>query len=99
MAYSTASTPHGIADDQEFWRLLRLALLDPAFEHLDPFRRPCTVAGHRAALEDLGDRGSVGLDIGVRPQIECSAHRVAILLSEQRLDVGVEADLGWGHGH
>ena len=28
-------------------RLLRFAILDPALEHLDPLRRPRTVARHR----------------------------------------------------
>src|SRR5580704_17273664 len=45
----------------DIWRstyssLLRLALLDPALEQLDAFRRPGTVTRHGAILQALGDR-------------------------------------------
>src|ERR1700722_15828126 len=74
--------------------LLGRALPDPAFEQCDPIRGPCAVARHGAVLHLPGDGRSVGFDVGVGPQIECTAHRIPILFPEQRLDVGVEADLG-----
>jgi hypothetical protein len=40
----------GVASDP----LFRLALLDPAFEQLDPFRGPGPVARHGAILDLLG---------------------------------------------
>ena len=65
---------------------------DPTFECLDSFLRPSAVARHRAFPQSVQNRVGVPADILVRPEVEREGHRSSILLTEQRLDVGVEAE-------
>src|ERR671936_2636006 len=71
--------------------LRRHAGLDPPAEESDPLRRPGAIAWHRTAFEPLQDVVRVAAHILVVPQVEGEIHRVAIHLSEQRLDVVFEA--------
>jgi hypothetical protein len=66
--------------------------LRPAFEDPDPLPWPCSVAWHSSGLHALEDRLGVRADVVVGPEVECELHRLAVALSEQWLDVLLEAD-------
>src|ERR1700690_1347889 len=70
---------------------LRLtASLDPAPEHGDALDRPCTVAGHVAALGCGEDRLRILLHSLVVPEVEQEGHRPSITLAEEWLDIDCE---------
>src|SRR5699024_9479325 len=66
------------------------AALDPLTEDRDALGGPGSVAWHRAGLEPVEDGVGVGRDVVERPEIEGEAHRIAVALAEQRLDVLLE---------
>src|SRR6266516_4727311 len=65
----------------------RLAAGDPGSERRDLLLWPGAVARHAARLEAFQDRVRVLADVGVLPQVEGEAHRLAVGAPEQRLDV------------
>src|SRR5579862_6697760 len=67
-------------------------LIDPASEEVEPILRPGTVARHRAGLERGEDPGGGVPDVVVGEEVEVRLHRVAVLLPEERPDIGREAD-------
>src|SRR4029453_2783593 len=76
-----------------------LSRVDPPFENGDPVLGPCSVARHRPRAQASENRVGVRGHVLVRPEVEREAHRAAIALTEERLDVLVEADLLVGSGH
>jgi NAD(P)-dependent dehydrogenase (short-subunit alcohol dehydrogenase family) len=67
--------------------LCGFAGVDPAAEDGDTLGGPCSVARHRSGLESAEDGVGVGRDVVDRPEIEGEAHRFAVALAKQRLDV------------
>src|ERR1700722_7516138 len=63
----------------------------PALEDRYLLGGPGAVAGHRAVADPVQDGRGISADVGVGPQVEDKAHRLAILVPEQRLDVLSEA--------
>lgn len=72
--------------------LARRPLLDPASEEVDLILRPGSVARHRAVLELGEDPGGGVPDVVMRPEVEVRLNRLAVLLPEQRPNVGRETD-------
>src|SRR5580700_9996607 len=64
---------------------------DPSLEDGDVLRRPFPVAGHRAVAEARKDRLLVCLDVFVGPEVEVFEHRLAVLFTEHRTDITLEA--------
>ena len=79
--------------------LCGFAGVDPAAEDGDTLGGPCSVARHRAGLEPVEDGVGVRRDVVEGPEIEGEAHRVAVALAEQWLDVLLEADWLVRSGH
>jgi hypothetical protein len=72
--------------------LLGCSGLHPPAKELDPLGRPRPVAGHRPGTQALEDCPCVRGDLLMRPEIEREAHRVAVDLAEEGLNVLREAD-------
>lgn len=65
--------------------------VDPTLKDLHSLGRPRAVAWHRAILHVFQDVGSVSANVVEGPKIKRSFHRLPVMLSEERLDVGRKA--------
>src|SRR5512133_3663076 len=66
--------------------------VDPLLEQGDALLVPRAVARHRAVADAVQDRVALAGDVVIRPEVDKELHRPAVTVSEQRLDVAVEAD-------
>jgi hypothetical protein len=68
------------------------SIVDPTLKDFHSLRWPGAVARHRAILHPFQDGGGVRTDVVEGPEIKRPFHGLPIMLPEERLDVGCEAD-------
>jgi hypothetical protein len=67
--------------------LCRFAGVDPAAEDGDTLGGPRSVAWHGAGPEPVEDGVGLARNVVEGPEVEAEAHRIAVALAKQRLDV------------